>query len=224
MGDVLQFDPNRKRPEGTRPPVNTPWSLLFGGVLLYLALEYVLRYVTEYTVTYALASLNCIAFLLIYKKKLDVNDLASSYYLSIKCNQNYRLLTSAFTHEHPLHLLCNMLSLSNIAPAIESYLGKRTFLILYMVFILIGGPLSVMVKKNKKPYVMSIGASGAICSVFGLLMVLVGFYQPYNLRSFIPTIIILFAMIFSNKIDNAGHFCGLFIGILTGIAMIVIRL
>jgi hypothetical protein len=55
-------------------------------------------------------------------------------------------------------------------------------------------------------------------------MVLVGFYQPYNLKSFVPTIVILFAMIFSNKTDNAGHFCGLFMGILIGIAMIAIRL
>lgn len=224
MNNVLQFDPNRKRPESAKPPVNTPWTLLLGGIVLYIALEYVLRYVTEYTVTYALAGVNCVAFLLIYKKKLNVNDLGSSYYLSIKCNQNYRLLTSAFTHEHPLHLLCNMLSLSNISPALESYLGKRTFLILYMVFVLVGGGLSVIVKKNKKPYVMSIGASGAICGVFGLLMVLVGFYQPYNLKSFVPTIVILFAMIFSNKIDNAGHFCGLFMGVLVGIAMIAIKL
>ena len=79
MGDVLQFDKNRKRPDEKRPPVNTPWSLLFGGALLYFALEYVLRYVTKYTVTYALASLNCIAFLLIYKNYSVFPQLVDCY-------------------------------------------------------------------------------------------------------------------------------------------------
>ena len=222
---ILKFDPNRKQNNQTKQPKDTtPWSLIAAMVILYIALEYILRYVTEYTVTYALAGVNCVIFLLIYKKKFTVNELGSSYYLSIKNNQNYRILTSAFTHEHPLHLLFNMYSLSNIAPAIESYLGKHTFLFIYMFFVIFGGGLSAMLKKRKKPYTLSIGASGAICSVLGLLMVLIGFYQPGRLINFVPTMIILLIMSFSDRIDSIGHFSGLLIGILCGITIFVIRM
>lgn len=222
--NILKFDPNRnQKTTKPKPDDNTPWSLLAEMVILYIALEYILKYVTEYTVTYALAGVNCVIFLLIYKKKLNTNDLGSSYYLSIKCNQNYRLLTSAFTHEHPLHLLFNMYSLSNIAPAIETYLGKHVFLGIYIFLVIIGGGLSAMMKKKKKPYVSSIGASGAICGVLGLLMVLIGFYQPSRLINFVPTMIILLLMTFSDRIDSMGHFCGLFVGILLGISILVLK-
>ena len=223
--NILKFDPNKNQKTTKKHRDDpTPWSLIVEMVILYIALEYVLRYVTEYTVTYALAGVNCVIFLLIYKKKLNTADLGSSYYLSIKCNQNYRLLTSAFTHEHPLHLLFNMYSLSNIAPAIESYLGKHVFLGMYIFFVIIGGGLSAIMKKKKKPHVLSIGASGAICSVLGLLMVLIGFYQPSRLINFVPTMIILILMSFSDRIDSMGHFCGLFIGLLTGISILALGL
>lgn len=222
--NIIQFDPNRKQTSSPKQPADTtPWSLIGSMVVLYIALEYILKYVTEYTVTYALAGVNCVIFLLIYKKKLNVDDLKSSYYMTVKCNQNYRLLTSAFTHEHPLHLLFNMYSLSNIAPAIETYLGKHVFLGIYIFLVIIGGGLSAMMKKKKKPYVSSIGASGAICGVLGLLMVLIGFYQPSRLINFVPTMIILLLMTFSDRIDSMGHFCGLFVGILLGISILVLK-
>jgi rhomboid protease GluP len=199
---------------------NKPWLIIILFIGVYYALLYAFSFIMEYPATYALIGINGLMFLAIYLKKLNVKDLCSSYFLSIKQKQSYRILSSAFTHEHPLHILFNMYSLSNIGPALETLLGRHAFFASYLLLIIIAGRISVMLKKKKSPYTASIGASGAICGLMGILISMIGIYNPYNLKYFLPTIALLIIMSFSKHIDSIGHFCGLITGIIMGFAML----
>ena len=103
------------------------WLIIILFVGVYYALLYALSFIMEYPATYALIGINGLVFLAIHLKKLEVRDLCSSYFLSVKKKQSYRIMSSAFTHEHPLHILFNMYSLSNIGPALETLLGRHAF-------------------------------------------------------------------------------------------------
>ena len=123
-----------------------PWLIIILFIAIYYALLYALSYVMEYPATYALIGVNGLVFLAIHLKKLRINDLCSSYYLSVKEKQSYRIMSSAFTHEHPLHILFNMYSLSNIGPALETLLGRHAFFASYLLLIIIAGRISVALK------------------------------------------------------------------------------
>ena len=196
------------------------WLIIILFVGVYYALLYALSFIMEYPATYALIGINGLVFLAIHLKKLEVRDLCSSYFLSVKKKQSYRIMSSAFTHEHPLHILFNMYSLSNIGPALETLLGRHAFFASYLLLIIIAGRISVALKKKKSPYTSSIGASGAICGLMGILISMIGIYNPYNLKYFLPTIALLIIMSFSKHIDSVGHFCGLLTGIIMGFAML----
>lgn len=71
-------------------------------------------------------------------------------------------LSYMFLHGGIGHLFFNMLSLYFFGPRVESRLGSRRFLALYLVSGLVGALLSLL-----SPYVPIIGASGA---VFGVLL------------------------------------------------------
>ena len=197
-----------------------PWLIIILFIGIYYALLYVFSFIIEYPATYALIGVNGLVFLAIHLKKLRINDLCSSYFLSVKKKQSYRIMSSAFTHEHPLHILFNMYSLSNIGPALETLLGRHAFFASYLLLIIIAGRISVALKKKKSPYTSSIGASGAICGLMGILISMIGIYNPYNLKYFLPTIALLIIMSFSKHIDSVGHFCGLLTGIVMGFLML----
>ncbi|MBP5414329.1 MAG: rhomboid family intramembrane serine protease [Lachnospiraceae bacterium] len=197
-----------------------PWLIIILFIGIYYALLYAFSFIMEYPATYALIGVNGLVFLAIHLKKLEIKDLSSSYFLSVKGKQSYRIMSSAFTHEHPLHILFNMYSLSNIGPALETLLGRQAFFASYLLLIIIAGRISVALKKKKSPYTSSIGASGAICGLMGILISMIGIYNPYNLKYFLPTIALLIIMSFSKHIDSVGHFCGLLTGIIMGFLML----
>ncbi len=75
--------------------------------------------------------------------------------------------------------------------------------------------------KKGSPFTLSIGASGVICGLLGIYMVIA--YKVFGvggIRSLIPTIILLIAMTASNRIDSIGHFTGLFVGIICGFVLV----
>ena len=53
--------------------------------------------------------------------------------------EHYRLLTAAFLHGGPLHLLGNMLTLHWLAPDVERQVGRPCFVALYVAGALGGG-------------------------------------------------------------------------------------
>jgi membrane associated rhomboid family serine protease len=69
----------------------------------------------------------------------------------------YRLLSAAFLHGGPLHLLGNMLTLHFIAPELERIVGRGCFLALYLAGAVGGGAMHLWMGHMGS---MLMGASG----------------------------------------------------------------
>ena len=78
--------------------------------------------------------------------------------------QPWRMLTSLFLHESPLHVLLNMYSLFLVGPALESMLGRVRYLALFLIAGF-GGSVGVLLIGS--PQTAVLGASGAIFGLFG---------------------------------------------------------
>jgi membrane associated rhomboid family serine protease len=72
----------------------------------------------------------------------------------------WTLVTYAFLHGSFSHILFNMLGLFIFGPRVESHIGGRRFLTMYLAAAVVGGLLSVMLSKSP-----IIGASAAIMGV-----------------------------------------------------------
>ncbi|NJP99253.1 rhomboid family intramembrane serine protease [Streptomyces zingiberis] len=81
----------------------------------------------------------------------------------------YRLLTSAFLHQEPLHIAFNMLGLWWLGGPLEAALGRVRYLALYLLSALGGSALSYLLAAGNQP---SLGASGAIFGLLGATVVL----------------------------------------------------
>jgi len=85
--------------------------------------------------------------------------LGANYAPSVRAGQVWRLLSSAFLHVGPLHLLVNGLALNAFGPLLELVLGRARFLLLY-AFGALGGGLGSFVAAGDGR--VSAGASGAL--------------------------------------------------------------
>ncbi|WP_022759806.1 rhomboid family intramembrane serine protease [Butyrivibrio sp. AD3002] len=174
-----------------------------------------------YPVTYGLIAINIIIFILINRKVLSVGQLGSSYIKTLQEKEFYRIATSAFTQKEFLHLACNMYSLYNIGRVLEDALKSDVFAICYFTIMIVGGAISARLHKKGSPFTLSIGASGVICGLIGIYMVIAFSVWGFSgITSMIPTIVILALMTTSKKIDSIGHFTGLLCGILGGIVLV----
>jgi membrane associated rhomboid family serine protease len=80
----------------------------------------------------------------------------------------WRLLTAAFLHYGPLHLLLNMYSLYWVGTLLEQVIGSWRFLLLYLAAGIAGSAGALLLTPNA----ITVGASGAIFGVLGALYVL----------------------------------------------------
>lgn len=126
----------------------------------------------------------------------------------------YRLLTSTFLHIGLIHLLFNMYALYIIGSQLENFLGKKKFLIVYLVSAISGSLLSAVLSNN-----ISAGANGAIFGLLGSLLYFGYHYRVYLgnvlIKQIVPLIILNIALGFLFPgVDNASHIGGLFGGLL----------
>ena len=136
----------------------------------------------------------------------------------VKNGEFYRLITCGFLHADIIHLICNMYSLNIIGTQIENFIGKKKFLIVYFISLLIGSLLSASMNIG-----WSVGASGAIFGLLGSLLYFGYHYRIYLgsvMKSQIIPILILnlgIGFIIPN-IDMSAHIGGLVGGILATMA------
>ena len=139
-------------------------------------------------------------------------------YLSIN-GQIWRLFTSVFLHGGILHLVFNMYALLYVGSILEKVIGKNKFIFAYIISGIVASISSIMMNEN----IVSIGASGAIFGLFGLLLPLRGYNFPNisvkKLLLNVAIFVLYNIMIGFTKsgIDNAAHIGGLFTGIIIGI-------
>jgi membrane associated rhomboid family serine protease len=128
----------------------------------------------------------------------------------------WRLITAAFLHYGPLHLLLNMLALWWFGSAVEQVLGRGRYLLLYLVSGLAGSAGALIADPNA----LTVGASGAIFGILGAAFVLER-QGTYVLGGGALSIIVL-NIVFSFAIPGisiGGHLGGMVGGVLGTLAL-----
>jgi membrane associated rhomboid family serine protease len=128
----------------------------------------------------------------------------------------WRLLTSAFLHGGPIHLLLNMVMLWWFGSPLESLLGRGRFVGLYLVSALAGSAGALLLS----PRALTVGASGAVFGILGAGLVL------ERRRIYVfgggALAVVLFNLAFSFLVPNVsigGHLGGLAGGALAMLAL-----
>lgn len=141
----------------------------------------------------------------------------------------YRVISAMFLHADIYHLLNNMLLLMGIGAMIEKEMGHLTLLFLYFSSGIAGQAASLYYRVARDEWTIgSIGASGAVFGLVGLLLAAV--VLPYvhipNItlpRVFFVVIYSIYSGLKDESIDNAAHIGGLLAGFCVGGIICLVR-
>ncbi|QQR93233.1 rhomboid family intramembrane serine protease [bacterium] len=161
---------------------------------------------------------------------VDFGGNATSY---MKYGHEYwRFFTSMFLHANIIHLLVNMYSLKILGSTVEKIFGRRNFMIVYLFSGITGSAASYLVNTIMNANSLSVGASGAIFGLLGLLLsqkfiekrnIMKGKLKRYvniDYNNLIVIILVNLVIGFSiSNIDNSAHIGGLIGGFLLGLIL-----
>jgi len=144
----------------------------------------------------------------------------TEYFLLInelKFTQPWRILTSIFAHSGGAHLIANLFSLVLFGLILEGRIGAKRVLWLFLS--------SGILINLFSPYERSLGASGAIFAILGVLIILrpwmiiwlQGIPLPMFLAGLVWLVIDLFGVFHPTNVANLAHIGGLFVGVIYGI-------
>jgi rhomboid protease GluP len=145
--------------------------------------------------------------------------------VAVAHGQIWRLWTVTLVHapiqEDPFHLVFNMYALWLIGPYVERLYGRARFLLMYLVFAL-GGSLMSFALGGPEP---SVGASGAIFGLFGVLVAALYVHRPMvgpGVRGLMGQLVAIIALniligVTGQGIDNWAHIGGLVSGLWVGV-------
>ena len=132
-------------------------------------------------------------------------------------HQWYRLVTAMFLHGGLIHIGFNMMILMDLGPIVEEVYGSARYLFAYVVMGAVGFFLSAITGH------FSVGASGAILGLVGILIALTtkrGGMMMREMRSrlisWVVTIFLIGFLFSSLRTDNAAHLGGLAAGFVIG--------
>jgi membrane associated rhomboid family serine protease len=141
---------------------------------------------------------------------------SSGHLVGVAHGDWWRLITAAFLHYGPFHLLLNMLALYWFGSLLEQRIGSGRFLAIYIVSGLAGSAGALL----WSPLVPTVGASGAIFGILGAGLVLERQRDYVFGGSALGIIIINFIFTFSiSSISKGGHIGGLIGGILCALGL-----
>lgn len=201
----------------------------------------------EISATKLLIYINVAFFVLVMLLSLFFKDIFNYVALSpINIFQGkyiWTFFTSMFMHAPsiiPFHLLINMFVLFSLGGMMEKIIGKKRFLIFYLISGLIAGVLFVFLsyffgnsglgeKIFGNPAIAAVGASGAIFAIAGLFMILtpnlrfsIIFLPFFSLPAYVMIPLVLFGtwLVSSSTgfpIGNTAHFGGFLCGVIYGL-------
>ena len=129
------------------------------------------------------------------------------------------MITSMFLHGGPYHLLFNMYVLYIFGPLLEQRIGTKRFFSIYFL----SGILAAFAASFFYP--LSLGASGAIMGILGVLIILMPdlrllffFVVPMQLwmAAIVIVLIDVFGILFPSGVGNIAHLVGIASGLLYG--------
>ncbi|MDP3882009.1 MAG: rhomboid family intramembrane serine protease [Nanoarchaeota archaeon] len=131
----------------------------------------------------------------------------------------WRFASSLLLHGSFGHLLYNMFALALFGSLLEKFIGGRKFVLVFFI----SGIIANLIGINF--YDSSLGASGAIYGVFGVLMVIrpgmivwaAGFPMPMLIAGFVWAAGDLIGLFIPSNIGHIAHLSGMIAGLFYGI-------
>lgn len=176
-------------------------------------------------VSIVLVGINVIVFLLCtWTGDLLYNKGELSLWGVVRQKQYLRILWSMFLHGDINHLFNNMLILFFLGAMIEKEVGHFRYAVFYFMSGIGGNLVSLWYKGVTKEQIGSIGASGALFGLDGLLLAMVLFSKRKMenvtpIRVVLMIVYSLYGGFIGRNIDNAAHVGGLLIGFMAGTLM-----
>lgn len=141
-------------------------------------------------------------------------------------HQWYRLVTYLYVHADLSHYMNNMVMLYLEGTTLENAFGRWKYLALYHLLGMIAGLGSLAFKVYSGTDVPTVGASGAIMALLGVILYLTirnirAFRVGAVYRIFIMVLLAFYSVYEGFKtpgVDNAAHVAGMAAGIIAGIA------
>ncbi len=180
-------------------------------------------------ISVALVAANVIVFLLC---RLPGNTLYDrgclSAYEIIMHGEYARIIRSMFLHADANHLFSNMIILLFMGAMIEKEIGHIPYVVIYLISGIGGNLLSLAGKVLNNDWAVSLGASGAIFGLDGLLLALVLFsHRKMNhvtpARVVLMICLSLYSGFTGGNVDNLAHIGGLLVGFVLGMILCICR-
>lgn len=141
--------------------------------------------------------------------------------LVMENGEYWRLISATFLHGGLMHLAINMYSLWVVGSFLERFMNWRWFIAFYLACGIGGSVGSVW--WHAQP-IVSVGASGAIFGIVGILtgMLALGrIFDPFARKALLKNLLLVIGVnvaigLSIRGIDNAGHIGGLLTGLVIG--------
>ncbi|HEC66299.1 MAG TPA: rhomboid family intramembrane serine protease [bacterium] len=143
--------------------------------------------------------------------------------------QVWRMITAAFLHANLIHIGANMYYFVQIGELIHRFFGERKLLVTYVLSAIGGSVFSILsVIMGIRPDIVSVGASGAVFGMLGMIITASWKSQrstyhlslPIDYRQLLPYILFsLFIGLALPGINNAAHIGGLVAGGILGLLL-----
>ena len=184
---------------------------------------FVLMYVPFFNL-YEFIYVNFVSSGIMEVRYMGINTISST---TIFENGNfYRLLTANFLHGGPTHLIMNMMGLYILGEPTESMIGKKKFILMYIVSALCTTLLCAFINIWFNPNIFEpvIGASGAVLGIGGCLAGMALYRKFFKIHhifeiDYQPLLVMLglnIALGLVPGISFAGHLGGILGGFATG--------
>lgn len=187
------------------------------------------RWKQQPIVSAALVIVNVVVFIIcdFFVSRLYELGMLDVYHVLVK-GEYGRFLWSMFLHADINHLFSNMLILFFLGSMIEKEIGHICYGILYFLSGIGAGLLSVFYKLMTYSSAPSLGASGAVFGLDGVLLAMVFLWHERlpnvtTTRVVLMIVLSLYSGFTGGNIDNAAHIGGLLVGFLGGCAVCLIQ-
>ena len=137
----------------------------------------------------------------------------------VDLGQWWRLVTAAFLHIGPVHLLLNMLALLVFGSELERQLGRGRFLAVYLLSVLGGATAIELFGSPGRPVA---GASTAIYGLLGALGVVM-LVRRQDVRGLLVLLVINIAVSLLPGVSLLGHLGGLVAGAVSAGILVLTR-
>ena len=177
----------------------------------------------------AIVAVNIVVYILCMFMGSRLYGLGALSAFDVLINREYgRVVWAMFLHSGVSHIFNNMLILFFMGAMIEKEIGHVCYALLYFLSGICGNLLSLYVKVMNYDMSVSVGASGAVFGMDGVLLAMV-LFSGRKMANVTPARVVAMIILslyngFSGKnIDNAAHVGGLVVGFLGGCVVCVLQ-